>query len=164
MSEAARGALRVPKASAVLFSARGTESEARGRGWRGWSRRRLEPLKRSASAPTAAVAAAQPAECASLRRGAGRAWARACRPAARRRACVRACACAPQPALSWFSLFSRLLPRRGDVGRFGFDSRQEKQGGGAEREEVRKWNKEGVEYVSYGTSQSRETKGGQGRE
>lgn len=62
---------------------------------------RLGPFTRSAQTPTAAAAAAQPAECASLWRGAGRARARASRPAGRRRACVNACA--PPPAPSWCS-------------------------------------------------------------
>lgn len=50
---------------------------------------RLGPFTRSASAPTAAAAAAQPAECASLWRGARRTRERACRFAGCRRACVR---------------------------------------------------------------------------
>lgn len=68
---------------------------------------RLEPSTRSARAPTAAATTAtQPAECASLWRGAGRVRARACRSAGLGCACVRACVLVTASAF----LVSQALP------------------------------------------------------
>lgn len=56
MSEEDSSMLGVPKDSTVWFSAPSTETGVRGGGWRNRNRRRLGPLTRSASAPTAAAA------------------------------------------------------------------------------------------------------------
>lgn len=107
---------------------------------------------------TAAAAAAQPAECASLWRGAGRARARACRPASPG---VRACACAPQTAPSWFCLLSRLRPLSGDQGWLGFHRLGKMQGGGGAEAGGTVGGGIGSTYVSYWMNQSKEVKGRQ---